>query len=109
MLSIIHSTFKFEAFKPPKPQSLKLSNVAFGSGQLFGSSEKCCFSFFVACLCKAQYLVFVADEKGAGFHFVAFRLRIIHPAPQAAIIILIDPPLLEAGHFVPMFRLNRVL
>ena len=67
------------------------------------------FSFFVACLCNAQYLVFVADEKGAGFHFVAFRLRIIHPAPQAAIIILIDPPLLEAGHFVPMFRLNRVL
>ena len=95
----------------PNPLSFWTNPLAVSRLETFGNTlgRLFCFSFFVDCLSKAQYLVFVADEKAGGFHFVAFRLRISHPALQVAIIKLTDPPLLGAGHLVPTFRLNRVL
>ena len=104
----------------PNPLSLWTNPLAISTVETFGntlgranySEAPECFVLFLCfldCLSKARYLVFVADGKAVGFHFVAFRLRISQLLLEVAIIIFMDPPVLAFVHVVPTFRLYRVL
>ena len=54
-------------------------------------------------------LVSVADAERRGFHPVAFGLRVLLLAQEVAVPILVEPPALVLGHFVPSFWRERVL